>query len=131
MTTLTPSLRRALRRIGKTGPRAWRRDYLQDRAATAARIAQLAENGRIAVVENGMDCDCVRYTGWVTILPATTMAVEAWARREQSNAEWPWGFYLERPSEAAEIKRQSRDLALEAFEDGRPHLISTASGLLP
>lgn len=109
------SLRRLLR---STSP-----DHLQLNQELAQRIACRAEGGQIAVIESGRDCDGVRYWGDVTLLPATLAHFNHhWTRR----AKWADGpFHLEiaRPSEAARTQSGSRDLTLEAFEDGHPHCL--------
>lgn len=86
-------------------------------------IAELAEHGRIAVVESGRDCDGVQYSGQVRIIRAR---LRDFLELEDGIAKWadgPFTLRLERPSIARRIEAQSRDLALEAFESGRPHLL--------
>lgn len=97
-------------------------DELAWRAATAARIAELAEDGRVAVVYWGMDCDCSRWDDRVRILPARLREVMRWVDDYDRGAEGPQGWRLSRPSEAP-TRSRSRDLALEAFEDGHPHIV--------
>jgi hypothetical protein len=95
----------------------------QRRIAFLRSIPQLAEGGFIAIVEDGRDCDCVQYTGRVHVVAANKEAIEAQA---DSIAEWadgPFELRLERPSVASKINPTSRDLAMEAYEDGHPHYI--------
>lgn len=94
-----------------------RRDYL-------ARLFALAEDGKIAVVHSGRDCDGVAYSGCVTIVDATVKAVQEHIDHQTKWADGPMWFDLDRPSAAAAIEYQSRDLTLEAFEDGHSHVIS-------
>jgi len=100
-----------------------KRDYLAERAKKAALISELAEGGKIALVESGMDCDGVKYDGAVSIITANLVAVEAEINRRYEWADGPCFFGLESPSVAERIRYNSRDLALEAFEDGHPHVL--------
>jgi hypothetical protein len=61
-------------------------------------IAELAEHGRVAVVESGRDCDGVQYSGRVRIIRAR---LRDFLELEKRIFEWPDNpFYLslERPS---------------------------------
>jgi hypothetical protein len=95
------------------------RDRRVARQALISRIDECAENGQILVLESGIDCDGSQYSGRTSLIDST---VEAFDAHYDSVAQWADGvFYLsiERPS--LEIEYQSRDLALEAFEDGHPY----------
>jgi hypothetical protein len=87
------------------------------------RIAKCAEGGRVALVWSGMDCDGSRYSGSVHLVAAAPKAVQAAVAHELEWADGPCSYYIERPSIAMTIPRESRDLGLEAFEDGHPHVI--------
>ena len=100
--------------------------------ATAARIArqtllrhivEFAESGKVALVNSGMDCDCSRWENDVSMVEATVEEVDLWVRDFYANSEGPQSHYIERPSIARKLQRSSRDLVLEAFEDGHPHSI--------
>lgn len=98
-------------------------EHINRRAALLTRIETCAEDGKVALVESGRDCDGVRYTGRVRLIEATPRAY--WAEYEQV-ADWadgPFSFAIVRPSEATGIEYQSRDLTLEAFEDGHAHCL--------
>lgn len=104
------------------------RDSLEEQHAATQRrlnmhrrIAECEEGGVVALIESGMDCDGARYSGRVRIVPATWQAVVHEEDRIQSWADGPCHVYIERPSIAEEIEYHSRDLALEAFEDGHPY----------
>jgi hypothetical protein len=79
--------------------------------------------GWVAVVWSGRDCDNVAYSGQVRYVRADITSVMEEIDREYSNAEGPTNYIITKPSEAAGITYSSRDLALEAFEDGRSHVI--------
>ena len=95
----------------------------QRRQALIRRIKDCAEDGAVAMVWSGRDCDGVRYTGSVYVVDASIKEVDREAAHTYKWADGPCSFYIERPSVAREIKRTSRDLTLEAFEDGHPHVI--------
>ena len=76
----------------------------------------------VAVVYGGMDCDCSRWDDRVAILPAVPTVVSRWVDRYHDGAEGPQWTRISRPSRAPK-KSTSRDLALEAFEDGHPHVV--------
>lgn len=93
------------------------------RAIGIAQIELLAEDGKVAVIESGRDCDCVEYDGRVHIIEAT---VEAFDALHDSISEWadgPFRLQLSKVSEATGVKYQSRDLVMEARENGHPHYI--------
>jgi hypothetical protein len=61
--------------------RKWRKQYpvidrLAERAEFKARIESVAENGYVVIIESGMDCDCVAYSGIRHKVKATVVAVE-------------------------------------------------------
>lgn len=86
-------------------------------------IANLAEDGQIAVVWSGRDCDGVSYAGEIRLVEANKDAVEKHINDTFAWADGPCGYVLMAPSAAEEIEYQSRDLTLEAFEDGHPHVL--------
>ncbi len=99
------------------------RNYLQKRRSMHKAIRDLSENGEIAVVWSGMDCDCVQYSGSVSIIDADWRSVQEHIDNQYEWAEGPLYYSFEKPSVAEKIEYESRDLALEAFEDGHPHVI--------
>ena len=86
-------------------------------------IAEMAEGGKVALVNSGMDCDCSRWQNRVSMVKATVADVDRWVDDFYNNAEGPQSCYIERPSVARKLQASSRDLALEAFEDGHPYSI--------
>lgn len=96
---------------------------LNERMSWHKGIAKLAENGTIAVVWSGMDCDCSAFENDVWIVPADWRSIEEHIHDRYKWADGPIGYFLQKPSIAKALHRSSRDLALEAFEDGHPHLI--------
>jgi hypothetical protein len=86
----------------------------------------ISENGKVAVVESGRDCDCVQYSGHVHIIEATTAAYEELYDHTAEWADGPFFFELMRCSVAGGIQAESRDLAMEAYEDGHAHVVYSA-----
>ena len=99
-----------------TQDRVRRQQFLQS-------IARCAEGGKVAVVWSGRDCDGSRYENSVAIVEANKKALESHIEHSYEWADGPCAYYIERPSVARELKHSSRDLALEAFEDGHSHVI--------
>jgi hypothetical protein len=122
-TTTLPGykLGRELWLLDKTRAASLRRiqDLRMARQALIARVTECNEGGKILVVESGIDCDGVQYWGHGTLIDATIQAFDA---HHDHVAKWADGTYrlqVCRPSD--EIDSGSRDLALEAFEDGHPY----------
>jgi hypothetical protein len=99
-----------------------RHDRLADRERLAARVNAYARNGQIGLIYGGMDCDCSRFER-ATVLAAVPRLVERFIDRFHESAEGPQYAYAVTPIEACAHTAWSRDLALEAFEDGHPHHI--------
>lgn len=98
-------------------------ERINERAGLMQRIAKCNENGWIAVVESGRDCDGVKYSGRVHDCEANPQAYHKLCSDILSWADGPCGFYITHPSAAAEISYESRDLGAEAFENGHPHAL--------
>lgn len=88
-----------------------------------AYLRRIAEDGKVAYIESGRDCDCVEYDGRVHVVDATW---EAFEKLQDDVGEWadgPFHLSLCRVSETRRVRYESRDLVMEAFEDGHPHHI--------
>jgi len=110
-----------LRKLGKAGAHV--DASINRRAELIGRIQECAEGGQVALIESGMDCDCVQYSGRVHMVDATYWAV---IKKEEDIAQWADGtfsLYVDKPSSAGRIVPESRDLVLEAFEDGHRHVV--------
>lgn len=118
--SISAKFRRSLRRLTAIGQH---NDPLARRSQVAAYIAEKEQLGHIAVVESGMDCDCVRYSGRVHMIPASVIAYEALDNRLNDSADGPYSLDIITPSEAQAIAYHSSDLALEAFENGHSHVV--------
>lgn len=96
----------------------------KDRIAYNKRIKDCTENGYVALVFSGMDCDCTSYDNEVHLIEANIKVIDEYLDDRHSWLDGPESSYIEKPSVAKELNRSSRDLALEAFENGHPHFIS-------
>lgn len=81
-------------------------------------------DGKIRVVESGRDCDGIQYAGKVHTIDATITAYEA---LDDEIGNWADGPYRLRLMDHAEANPnyESRDLVMEAHEDGHPHSITS------
>lgn len=82
----------------------------------------------IAIVWSGRDCDGTQYANDVQYVDVSRNPKETVLNHidgTYASADGPCNFVLMRPSEASKLKRDSRDLALEAFEDGHSHNLSS------
>ena len=95
-------------------------DRLARRAKFAAHVQACTENGMVALAWDSMDCDCSRSIG-SALYPPSVFALEHRIDLEYQEVEGPTSVWICKPSEAPE--RESRDLAMEAYEDGHPHVV--------
>lgn len=99
-------------------------DPLAGRGELQTELAECTINGVTGIVESGRDCDCVQY------LHSSThrfSGVYAFEKFREDQCYWSDGIHyvsLCRPDELP--GNESRDLALEAFEDGHAHVVSAA-----
>ena len=91
------------------------------RQSLIRRIAKLQVDGQVAVWESGRDCDSVRYRGFKCLIPATVAAFDALYEHEHQWADGPFSLWVESP--LLERQHCSRDLGMEAFENGHSHVI--------
>lgn len=99
---------------------------ITERGNARAVIAAKAENGMIAICRSGMDCDCTRYSS-VRIEPVP-VSIVAWLKNEDEHNAYldgPESMWIDPPSaHDNQNSHESRDLALEAYENGHPHFIT-------
>ena len=117
-------IRAALKKTG--GCRDW-----QDHATSADRLAARVDlqreldaatvNGKIGIIDSGMDCDCAQYCHVSRRDAMSVIAYEVYAKRAYAGAEGPMLISMCRPDELPES--WSRDLAAEAYENGHPHVV--------
>lgn len=97
---------------------------LRDRIKLKELIAERSTpEGVIHVEESGMDCDGVRYSGSMTTIQANIEALDDLYDERGESADGPFYLSVCTAEQAAEITYQSRDLGMEAYEDGHPHIL--------
>lgn len=97
-------------------------DPLARRASFVAHVRSVERGGMVGVRDTGMDCDCSRWERHYN-RPAVPRQLEAMMERGYEEAEGPQAFCIIPPVE--EEACTSRDLALEAYENGHPHVVYT------
>lgn len=86
-------------------------------------IETYAFEGEIKVVESGRDCDGVEYDGRVHTIVADFENFEA---LDDEIGEWADGpYHLAIVPWDTDVRYSSRDLVMEAHEDGHPHSITS------
>lgn len=119
-------IRAIMKKVGEW--QEWQRnlpryDQLAERAALAAELSDCTVDGVTGVVESGRDCDCVDFVHSSRHQFSGAFAFEKYRQDAQYWADGPLYVGLCRPDELP--GNHSRDLALEAFEDGHAHVVST------
>ena len=114
-------LRRFIRLTKKRG----RSDPLAHKLKLVEKIKNFAENGEILLIEGGCDCDGSQYEGKTRLVNATFVEVNAFIEQAENWADGSIYFDFDFPSNDENYTRSSRDLALEAFENGHSHIIYT------
>lgn len=98
-------------------------DPLEERRRFVERVYSQTEDGMVALVESGMDCDCVRYEGKVDTYPAVPTLINREIDRRYQSADGPMNVSIAKPSEVKNVHYRSTDLAMRAFEDGHPSTV--------
>jgi len=104
-------------RIHRTLKRRWR---------VWALIKEFEHEGKIYHVESGRDCDGVQYSGHIHSCAAHPWAYEALLDRISDSADGPFHLDMIKYEDLHEVEYTSRDLTLEAFENGHPHYLTSA-----
>ena len=86
-------------------------------------IAKCAENGKVAIVFGGVDCDGVNFDNCVAFIKADIESYDLWISESQRAADGPMWCRLEKPSIAKNLRPLERDLMMEAFENGHPQTL--------
>lgn len=99
-------------------------DVLANKANARAYIDSKAQDGKLAIHVWQMDCDCASWD-YLKVVPANSLvAIEAFMNDVYDNAEGPVRISYCSPDACKDFKSESRDHALEAFEDGHPHYVT-------
>lgn len=118
--TMSPAIRKAVSHAFRRWPQ--QPDYLAEKARLKAHIEACTEDGKIAVVRSGMDCDCTEYLDQHHIAAPSLMA---WQKMEEEHEQWldgPCSTWIGKPSDYPE-GHASCDLVAEAHENGHPHSV--------
>lgn len=113
-----------LHRLLKTACNNRPADELAKRVELQKLISAKSERGQVVILESGMDCDCVAFSNRKYKVNALPIAVRSEMDRIYGNAEGPCHLSIVSPSEAKALSYVSRDLALEAYENGHPSRVS-------
>lgn len=96
---------------------------INERAKYSRIIKNKIVGGKVGLITSGMDCDCAAFE-YASVVDATSIArIVARIHEAYDNAEGPLNFRFVTPNEAKQYQGYSRDLALEAFEEGHPHVV--------
>lgn len=118
--TISKKNRRIIRRAVKMIPG---RDELAAKWRLAQYIERHKEDGEILIVENGRDCDGAEWRDRTFRMKANVLV---YLKAYEDKAQWadgPFYWEIERMSNRSKYRMSTRDLALEAFEDGHDHVI--------
>ena len=100
-----------------------RKDKLTAKESIINHIKSKTENGEVAVVWSGVDADCVSWGNRVDVVSSSYVQIEKKLNDTYKGSEGSIDFYYEKPSIAEKLNETSRDLAMEAFEEGHPHVV--------
>jgi hypothetical protein len=92
------------------------------RARLYKHIDQKTVDGVVSLNQSGMDCDCVRATYGDIVPVKSKRAIEKSIDQIYQDAEGPQSVWIDFPDEC--VSYSSRDLIMEAYEDGHPHSVS-------
>ena len=99
-------------------------DYLGEKQSFINKMKDCTEDGMVAIVSSGMDCDGVKYSGQVHYVKAIPVLVQHDFDEAKKWADGPIYRLIIKPSEARLIEYTSRDLGMEAFENGHPYYLT-------
>ena len=99
-----------------------KQDHYHNRVWLREQLDEYTVDGKVAVSVDQMDCDCSRWTS-SNVMPAVGVLIERHLEHIYNDAEGPiYGMWFSKPVDKAEYV--SRDLAMEAFEDGHAGSVS-------
>lgn len=114
---------RIMRKVGEA-PSRTDESVLAERAELAQTIAECVEDDKLCIVTSGRDCDCVEFVYSTLMSRPTVMRLWSEERDTFYWADGPISIGYCRPSERP--GNYSRDLVMEAFENGHPHFVCSA-----
>lgn len=96
-------------------------DSYTEKQSVIEQINKYAIDGKVRLCSRFMDCDCAISTT-SSLIPANWYAVDRAMNEEYGNAEGRGSCWIESP-EVDPPSANFRDLALEAHENGHPHVV--------
>lgn len=102
---------------------SWVHEKINDRAHMHFVMHKHIRNGQIGLLVSGMDCDCVQFSYGSVVSVNSLAELEKHIASMYEWADGPLNVTYTTPEKASKYERQSRDLALEAFEDGHGHVV--------
>lgn len=115
---------RVMRKVGDRG-NIVDESLLAERQQLQQTIAKYKMDDVVCLVESGRDCDCVEYTHSQLIEKATVMKV--WSRQTDIYSWAEGSCYVGYCSPDERPGNYSRDLVMEAYENGHPHYVTSAT----
>ena len=97
-------------------------DTINEREALLYQASRYSENGQVGIIWDGMDCDCASYS-YSSVVDASPVTLHRYVYSMLEGAEGPLSYRFVSKTSAHNYKRTSRDLALEAFEEGHSHVV--------
>ena len=118
---------RRLKRIYRTYSRESRllkkNDILTSRMVMGQYIDSQSENGQVFLTITSTDCDCFTSSYVTGPHTASVMVIDRLITELYDGAEGPTFIDVVSPSYAKDFVGHSRDMALEAHENGHPHYV--------
>ena len=119
----TKKARRAMKQLAKVMARETY-DVTVENAGFRRQLDKAWVDGKIGVITTSIDCDCTRgYYERVETMPNCVAAIKRLADNFYEGLEGPGNMQFVRPDQIDRSRSNTRDLALEAFEDGHPHVV--------
>lgn len=93
-----------------------------ERSYIAKQISKHAQRGYIGMIIDATDCDMYR-TRYASVKKANITLLWSFMQQMYNEAEGPVSISFCSPDVVVATKRTSRDMALEAFEDGHTNVV--------
>ena len=97
-------------------------DVINERGSILAEASRFITDAEVGVIWSGMDCDCVSYTR-SSVVSANPIKLHKYIVDSYDCAEGPLSYRFVPVDVANKHQYTSRDLAMEAFENGHSHVV--------
>jgi len=101
----------------------YKRDLLEIKNREILKIKKNAENGSVLIVWGQRDCDGSQSDGNTELVDAGYYSAQKFIDNLYEGADGAVWYEYAKPSADDDIAVESRDLALEAYENGHNHII--------